>query len=129
MPVLLYCEKKWLDELRHKGLKPIHIDPDSTEPLPPVQTKKDGKYHQFFAITDERAMRGTNLRTPGQPINLVVAKSFSSYRAAKQGLLRVGRYYDPCQRQKLPHVPLVDENSELQLRQGLFAFNKAHGSA
>ncbi len=44
MPVLLYCEEEWLKELRHKGLKPIHIDPDSTELLPPLETKKDGRY-------------------------------------------------------------------------------------
>ena len=67
-----------------------------------MQTKKDGRYYQFYVATDERAMRGTNL---------------------------IGRYYDPCQRQKLEHVPLVDNNSELQLRQGLFAFNQAHGTA
>jgi len=127
-PVLLYCEKEWLDALQKKGLKAICIDPDSSERLPDVMTKKDGGRYQFFAATDERAMRGTNLRAPDQSINLIVAKSFSSRREMKQGLLRVGRYYDPCLRQNLSHIKSIDEAEELKLNQRLFEFTQTHGN-
>ena len=72
-------------------------------------------------MTKEELMRGVDYRlagTTGKPadgIDLLVLRSFSSQRAAEQGLSRVGRYNEPCARYKLSKVELVDKRAEAEL--------------
>ena len=55
-------------------------------------------------------MRGTDFRSPGVGIALIVAKKFESKVDLQQGLGRVGRYKDPCKRFAIgkDEIDLVD---------------------
>ena len=57
-------------------------------------------------------MRGINYRAPSYGITLIVAKSFENAREADQGLKRVGRQDDPCDRILLKNVPLINSTLE-----------------
>jgi hypothetical protein len=57
-------------------------------------------------------MRGLDYRAPLRGITLIVAASFENRREASQGLHRVGRFSDLCDRYLVHGVPLVDEIRE-----------------
>ena len=61
------------------------------------QTDYKGMHNLVLATTEEE-MRGVDLRAPLKGVTLVIAKPFSCQRNADQGLMRVGRYGDPCRR-------------------------------
>ena len=67
-------------------------------------------------------MRGLDFRADGVSICLVIAKSFSCDRAADQGLARVGRFGDRCERLLVGGVPLVDRVSAMREEQKLLAY-------
>lgn len=66
-------------------------------------------------------MRGIDLRADCG-ICLFVAQSFESKRAFEQGLARVGRFGDKCERFILPDVSEVDLESNLKLASSLTSF-------
>ena len=82
--------------------------------------------HELILATSEEEMRGVDLRAPTKGVKLVIAKSFSCQRNADQGLMRVGRYGDPCERLICSYVDLVDDEQAGALNKRLFAFAKAH---
>ena len=57
-------------------------------------------------------MRAVDYRSPNLGIALVICKSFENERAAQQGLGRVGRNEDPCQRVQLKSIALIDEDQK-----------------
>ena len=71
-------------------------------------------------------MRGYDYRAFMRGICLVIAKSFVTRHDADQGLARVGRYGDKCQRILVNGVSLVDKGKELMLMQPLRRFKMAH---
>lgn len=48
------------------------------------------------------------MRASTKGLTLIITKPFSSQRDAEQGLARVGRYGDACERLQLEGVELVD---------------------
>lgn len=69
----------------------------------------------FILATTDEEMRGVDLRAPMKGVCLVIAKSFSCQRNADQGLMRVGRYGDPCRRLIWEQCALVDNKEEALL--------------
>lgn len=53
-------------------------------------------------------MRGIDYRSKGAGICLIANKSFTSYRALAQGMSRVGRFNDQCERVFVENVKEVD---------------------
>ena len=70
-------------------------------------------------------MRGIDCRAPVKGVTLVITKSFSCQRNADQGLLRVGRYGDPCSRYTMEGVRLVDPKLETALHKKLYLFSRS----
>lgn len=79
MELLIVC-----DQVDHQILRTLH-------------KQVNGKYRVVVAL-DKSAMRGLDYRSDDIPITLVVAKSFDNKREAAQGLSRVGRFGDACNR-------------------------------
>ena len=52
-------------------------------------------------ITDLQLMRGVDYRNKGKGIDLLLARDFPTTRSYVQGLGRVGRYSEPCDRFQL----------------------------
>ncbi len=55
-------------------------------------------------------MRGIDFRSRGAGVCLIANKSFHSYRALAQGMSRVGRFKDPCEREFVENVNEVDDS-------------------
>ncbi len=69
-------------------------------------------------------MRGTDFRAPLKGLSLIVAKSFECQRDADQGLARVGRFGDKCERLLLPGVDLVENEIQTKLIATLIKFKQ-----
>ena len=68
-------------------------------------------------------MRGIDYRSKSNPLFLVVAQQFSCVREALQGVARVGRFGDPCQRIKFADCQeLVDQQSQVDHNARLLGF-------
>lgn len=67
-------------------------------------------------------MRAIDYRAPDIGISLLICKSFRNEREAQQGLGRVGRNGDPCQRVLLKDVPLIDQQEQKLYQANLMAF-------
>jgi len=67
-------------------------------------------------------MRGIDYRSSDCGITLVIAKSFTNKRTANQGLHRVGRYGDWCQRIIVEGISLIDHQEETDYYTKLLAF-------
>jgi len=59
-------------------------------------------------------MRGTDFRSVNKGILLIIARAFDCQRDADQGLARVGRFGDKCERVILGGIDLVDKTSSLK---------------
>jgi hypothetical protein len=71
-------------------------------------------------------MRGLDYRAPSNGIALLIAASFENRREAMQGLSRVGRYSDPCERIGFVGTPLISESLETAYFGRLGKFIAAH---
>lgn len=126
-PVLVYCTELDVKTIGH-----------DVKPAQEIKTRRDFRVltqlditdhmgrHELILATTEEEMRGVNLRAPMKGVKLVIAKPFSCQRNADQGLMRVGRYGDPCERLICSYVDLVDDELAGALNKRLFAFAKAH---
>ena len=67
-------------------------------------------------------MRGTDFRSPGIGIALIIAKRFQSKVDLQQGLGRVGRYNDPCKRFAVgkDEIDLVDASAVQSLHNSMY---------
>ena len=83
-------------------------------------------YHRLILATTEEEMRGIDLRAPEKGVTLVISTPFSCQRNADQGLLRVGRYGDPCKRLIWEQVLLVDDKEAASLQKRLYKFAQNH---
>jgi len=81
-----------------------------------------GESYVLLIATNAELMRAIDYRSPNLGLALVIAKSFEHPRQAQQGLGRVGRNSDPCQRVKLTGVPLVDPKKEFEYRTKLYKY-------
>ena len=82
------------------------------------------RMHKLILATTEVEMRGFDLRAPMKGVTLVIAKSFSCQRNADQGMMRVGRYGDPCKKYIMEGVDLVDDKAAAALHKSLIRFTK-----
>ena len=64
--------------------------------------------------TLEAEMRGIDYRARKVGICLLVARPFSSKRELSQGLMRIGRFEDNCERLKLSGFDLIDRKLEIE---------------
>jgi len=71
-------------------------------------------------------MRAIDYRAPETGVSLVVAKSFSHTRQSLQGLGRVGRNGDICNRVRLSNIELVDKENEILYQAKLMKYFKTH---
>jgi len=78
------------------------------EDLRDVDKLKDGADFKVFVTSLESMMRGIDYRSK-TGICLIANKSFTSYRALAQGMSRVGRFNDHCERLFVYNVKEVDE--------------------
>ena len=74
----------------------------------------EGNY-PLILITESQNMRGTDLRAENKGICLVIAKPFETERDLEQGLARVGRFNDSCERLILAGVEKVDRDSDVKM--------------
>ena len=120
MPVLFYCSEQTKDYLETQGQSFISADiseddeeEDNDDVLKALDVRDSttGEYRLVIA-TDPDAMRGVDYRAPLTGITLLIGKSFANAREADQGLKRVGRFKDSCQRIAIDGTPLVDPELE-----------------
>ncbi len=71
----------------------------------------DKRNYPIVLVRDETMMRGVDYRSDGRGLMLVIGKSFSTVRDAKQGLERVGRFCDQCYRVIIKEIELVDKDA------------------
>lgn len=110
MPVLFYCTSEVKAYIQDQGQAFISADyGDTDEKALRLLAERDqtGVYKLVLA-THAEAMRGVDYRAPAIGITLLVGKSFENAREADQGLKRVGRQKDPCQRVAIEGIPLID---------------------
>jgi len=68
-------------------------------------------------------MRGIDYRSKTNPMFLVVARQFPCVREALQGVTRVGRFGDPCQKIKFADCQeLVNRRSQAEHNARLLSF-------
>ena len=67
-------------------------------------------------------MRGVDYRATQFGLNLLIAAPFENSREAMQGLCRVGRFGDRCERYILKGVELIDEERNNMYLKKLFKF-------
>ena len=124
-PVLLFCDQKeidtvWSDITPAKEIKDRR-DYGILKQLDRVNHKG---MHELILATTEEEMRGVDLRAPMKGVTLVIAKSFSCQRNADQGLMRVGRYGDPCRKLIWEQTALINENEQAALHKKLIRFTQ-----
>ncbi len=110
-PVLLYCSTATKEYISEAGCPYMSADGDEVDEAVLRELNKregDGSAYRLVVATQEDSMRGIDYRSPVVGITLIVAKSFENSREADQGLKRVGRQDDPCQRIRVASVPLID---------------------
>ena len=64
-------------------------------------------------VTESLIMRGTDFRSAKIGICLIIARAFDTLRDADQGLARVGRFGDKCERVLLSGISLVDKEKSM----------------
>jgi len=79
------------------------------EELRDLDKLKDGDKFRVFVTSMEHMMRGIDFRSRVNGVCLIANKSFSSNRALAQGMSRVGRFQDPCEREIVENVNEVDD--------------------
>lgn len=131
MAVLIYHEDDIKKFISLQGFAFIDADTEKDATvLRNLHQKTHVGSYSLVVATSEEAMRGIDYRSPEVGITLIVGKSFKNTRESQQGLKRVGRYSDPCQRLLLEGVPLVDPQQELAYKKELLSFcrliNDAH---
>ena len=83
----------------------ITSSPDSLRTL---NVKPAGEHFRILIATDPRTMRGFDYRGHERGLTLVIDRSFESHRDASQGLARVGRFGEKCERYATYKTELVD---------------------
>ena len=68
----------------------------------------EGLHALLVVVVGSFGMRGLDYRSQ-KGITLILAASFANQRQAMQGLNRVGRFGDHCERIALQDVPLIDK--------------------
>ena len=66
----------------------------------------------LIIATDEKDLRGIDLRAPKHGLVFIATRPFSTQRARQQALGRVGRFGDTCYRVSIEGVQEVDAESE-----------------
>lgn len=112
-PVLVFGNDAVETEFKEAGLHPICVDGfKDFQRLKKLNIKENGELYDLLVAKQEVTMRGTDFRCTNVGITLIVMKSFSSFRAAQQGLNRVGRFGDKCCRYIIDGVQLVNDISD-----------------
>ena len=62
------------------------------------RTGPEGTHALLVVVVGSFGMRGLDYRSKAKGITLILAASFANQRQAMQGLNRVGRHGDPCER-------------------------------
>jgi hypothetical protein len=76
----------------------------------------------LVVATSEDPMRGVDYRVKNASLTLLVAKSFSNPSEMMQGLCRVGRFGDICERFVLNNVQLYDKETAIAHARSLFQY-------
>ena len=121
--VLTYCHKEFVEALKAQQVPHKLIDEDVEHEFLErrlEEVAEDGGYPLLVADNCDIAMRGLNYRGRTRGILLLVQRPFKHWREAQQAAYRVGRNDDPCRRQILPDVELVDDvqSTEYKCRLG-----------
>ena len=123
MPVLLHTSDEMIDTLREANVEVIIIDENFSdhEKLKDLDTKER---HQFPLIVTSQAwaMRGLDYRAKKCSICLVVDQGFESQRDCDQGLARVGRLGDTCERYITYGTKPVDQAKNQQVLKTMMKF-------
>lgn len=119
-PMLVYCNTELIETLQ--AINFMRADDGLNDE---VFKKLDGKTAESYPLvvaTKVDSMRGIDYRAASTGITLLLLASFSNQREANQGLNRVGRYADYCQRLISEDVPLIDPVAEIAYHSRLLAF-------
>jgi len=118
--VLAYVPLDFCEKLRVLIPDLIVVD-DSIDPL--LLRQLDQAPYKLLVSLNQFGMRGIDYRSKSNSLFLVVAQQFSCVREALQGVARVGRFGDPCQRIKFADCQeLVDQQSQVEHNARLLSF-------
>ena len=123
-PVLVYCtdeQKENLNQDNRFQKKVSNEEILDDEVMQHLQRKYDGAYLLLIA-TEDKYMRAIDYRAPDTGIALVIARPFNHSRQSLQGLGRVGRNGDKCNRVRLANVELVDKEKEIIYQSNLMVY-------
>jgi len=110
-PVLVFCTPESLVGLTEQLPSLIQLEKVTDyKVLQSCEDKEDDGEYKVFAAAEESSMRGLDFRAPRLGMVLIVNAPFSSPRDRSQGLSRVGRFSDKCQRIKLGTFADVDND-------------------
>jgi hypothetical protein len=75
----MFCDSEIKNDLEKASLNPRLIDDEyDFESLQSLHLKQTGSPYQLLVACNPRTMRGTDFRSPGVGIALIVAKKFQS---------------------------------------------------
>jgi hypothetical protein len=120
MPVLYYCDELARASIEDAGQAFICADTPSNDKALRKLGERVGDRYSLVLTSHPDSMRGVDYRAP--EIMLLVGKSFANARDADQGLKRVGRKGDKCQRILIDGTPLVDPEQEAAYQTKLLDF-------
>lgn len=99
MPVLLYTDPKMIAALMQADINILEIGEGFTDHERLKDLGKKGEQHFPIVVTSKAwAMRGVDYRAKEFGIYLVINQGFETQRDCDQGLARVGRFGDKCER-------------------------------
>jgi hypothetical protein len=127
MPVLFYCSEAMVTFLKDSEQRFICADDPANDKILRKLGERVDESFNLAVATDPDAMRGVDYRA--DEIALLIGKSFGNARDADQGLKRVGRKGDRCQRIAIEGIPLVDPVQEALYQTQLLEFCRQMSTA
>ena len=117
---MFYTTAERLNNIFKQGESILRVcETTSCEELRSLQKPNAQGVFQLVVVTDELYMRGIDYRAPTLGLDLMIDATFSSDRAYAQGLARVGRFGDPCERYKNGTKLAVDHAKRTELVMGM----------
>lgn len=114
MPVLLFTKTTTLNAIKQTHQNTIVLDSDFKDHDRLRRLDAETVEHYPVVLTAEDwAMRGMDFRAVKLGICLIVDKGFETQRDADQGLARVGRFKDRCERLITYGTQMIDKERNL----------------
>ena len=129
-PTIFFCDEVLADKLQATYTWARRND-EVLDLLCKLDTLTEGQFC-ILLLTEKIYMRGVDYRAPRLGLDLIIARSFDNALDQEQGLHRVGRHGDPCDRylHEVEHLISQEEDTNYRgaLYEGYSALKKVCGT-